>query len=394
MEPDGFDFGAQKQDDDIRLEDFDPGQQDMQVDGGGVATAVDEVLEGIPGNIQYDRHIDDRAGQKANIHAKEHDQDKYASKVNKTMSREAREIRDIVKETKVTLERIVTANRKRQDTSEMGSAERILYETMDRLGIDLYERRINSWMNDVERQSGKVQAKLNGLNDILYSTRKRSPGYAPQLEQDRDNARDYANLLKSTDSLIKEYGQEIERLKTDRDKMDGESKSNPGMDYSDEKEHIQKSIRDLQKRKTQKEFELGQYKSGALQLNHQLSRREEYFETVKHLYEIAANAKATLDAKTAGIKIMIKDSKRTSSALRITEDLGYINDMSTVLDDLEEVIGDGIADAMGSANNFARDEQEKQRSMVYRGRVKAAGNEHAKAVHTELAAFTNKYATV
>ncbi|MBL7051021.1 hypothetical protein ISS04_02540 [Candidatus Woesearchaeota archaeon] len=373
------------------LEDLKMGEFDFDEENG-------ENFDTINQNIDLEKtvsetEVDERARKVARLENMKRERMESLKKVDDTVNKYSGEKSSVTQIWDKALEDVVNSYGIGQNVKGL---KKKAYDNLRKIGIDMYKRDANKFLDSAQSKANKLEDTLEYLNSRLNNDRGRQKGIKVRLEEDTETATAIADAIVQSQTIRQEYISEIENKKQEIKQLYQDVKSNPDMDYRDDIAYVKDEIKKLKKESIGVETDIRNLSTKMKKFYVRVKAEKAIMAGIDIVYSGGQETLSDLQAEIDISREFINSGSLVDEGLgRAIQDIGDITQVYTPsLAGMGETLGGALVESINKVNGDMESYKSQVKDKKYLKELEIQTNKNKQALNSSMDEMISEFTTL
>ena len=337
--------------------------------------------------------VDERARKVARLENMKRERMESLKKVDDTVNKYSGEKSSVTQIWDKALEDVVNSYGIGQNVKGL---KKKTYDNLRKIGIDMYKRDANKFLNSAQSKANKLEDTLEYLNRRLNNDTGRQKGIKVRLEEDTETATAIADAIVQSQTIKQEYISEIENKKQEVKQLYQDVKSNPDMDYRDDIAYVKDEIKKLKKESIGVETDIRNLSTKMKKFYVRVKAEKAIMAGIDIVYSGGQETLSDLQAEIDISREFINSGSLVDEGLgRAIQDIGDITQVYTPsLAGMGETLGGALVESINKVNGDMESYKSQVKDKKYLKELEIQTNKNKQALNSSMDEMISEFTTL
>jgi len=373
------------------LEAIKMGEFDFDEENGGNFDTINQDID-LEKTIS-ETEVDERARKVARLENMKRERMESLKKVDDTVKRYSGERVSVTQIWNNALEDVVKSYGIGQNVNGL---RKKVYDTLRKVGIDMYKRDANKFLDSAQGRAEKLEDTLEYLNKRLNNDVGKQKGIKIRLEEDTETATAIADAIVQSKTIKEEYQIEIKNKEKEVRQLYQDARDNSDMDYRDDIAYVKDEVKKLKKESTGVDTDLRNLSTKMKKFYVRVKAEKAIMAGIDIVYNGGQETLSDLQAEIDISREFINNGSLVDDGLgRAIQDIGDITQIYTpALAGMGETLGGALVESINKVNGDMEAYKSQVKDKKYLKELEIQTNENKQALNSSMDEMISEFTTM
>ncbi len=367
------------------------GEFDFDEENGGNFDTINQDID-LEKTIS-ETEVDERARKVARLENMKRERMESLKKVDDTVKRYSGERVSVTQIWNNALEDVVKSYGIGQNVNGL---RKKVYDTLRKVGIDMYKRDANKFLDSAQGRAEKLEDTLEYLNKRLNNDVGKQKGIKIRLEEDTETATAIADAIVQSKTIKEEYQIEIKNKEKEVRQLYQDARDNSDMDYRDDIAYVKDEVKKLKKESTGVDTDLRNLSTKMKKFYVRVKAEKAIMAGIDIVYNGGQETLSDLQAEIDISREFINNGSLVDDGLgRAIQDIGDITQIYTpALAGMGETLGGALVESINKVNGDMEAYKSQVKDKKYLKELEIQTNENKQALNSSMDEMISEFTTM